>query len=128
MGIRHLAIGMALAGHANWPTEKIAALNDEQDAMLQVIREGEYFSTSRLNCSGFEKFNLLISEVARVGMVAALRQRNEAVQGRTSVLHTQKPALSGMTGSRGKGQRQRIGMRITPDKKSGRRIGRPQAA
>ena len=68
-------IGTALAGHAHWSAEKLAALNDEHDAMVQVVREGEYFPTSRLNCSGYEKFNLFVNEMAGVGMVAMLRQR-----------------------------------------------------
>ena len=68
-------IGTALAKHAHWPADKITALNDEHDAMLQVIRQGEYFPTSGMNCSGYEKFNLLLSETARVGMVAMLQQR-----------------------------------------------------
>ena len=48
---------------------------NEHDAMLQVVREEAFFPPSRMNCSGYEKFNHFISEMARLGQVAMLRQR-----------------------------------------------------
>ena len=67
--------GQALAENTHWPADKFGALKDEYDAMVQTMRTGEYFPTSRTNCSGYEKFNHLMSETARVGAVAMLRQR-----------------------------------------------------
>ena len=62
-------VGQALAENTHWPADKIGALKDEYDAMVQTMRTGEYFPTSRTNCSGYEKFNHLMSEMARVGEV-----------------------------------------------------------
>lgn len=86
-------IGTALARHAHWPAGKIAALNDEHDAMIQVDRQGEYFPTARMNCGDFEKFNLVMSEAARVGAVAMLRQRIGASGKSIAVLAEERRAV-----------------------------------
>lgn len=67
-------VGAGIAQVARWSAERVAALNDEYNAMIHVNVSADIVPTSRTNCQGFEKYEAWMSEAARIGEVAMLRQ------------------------------------------------------
>ncbi len=67
-------VATEIAVKARWSAEKIAELNDENNAMIHTSVTADIFPTSRTNCQSYEKFEAWLSEAARIGEVAMLRQ------------------------------------------------------
>jgi hypothetical protein len=77
-----MSIALQIGKHVGWPTERLAALTTERDALMQARVEmvGQWPPRSRdefLSCDGLERYNDFLSRVTVMGEIGAAR---DAVQ------------------------------------------------
>jgi hypothetical protein len=67
-------LGTRVAALAHWPADRIAALDEEFNAMMRVAQTTDPYPKLLTSCHNFEKFETWIAEVGRHGEVGVLRQ------------------------------------------------------
>jgi hypothetical protein len=77
-----MSIALQIGKHVGWPTERLAALTTERDALMQARVEmvGQWPPRPRdefLSCDGLKRYNEYLSRVTAMGEISAARDAIE---------------------------------------------------
>jgi hypothetical protein len=69
--------GLAIGKHAGWPKERVNALTEEKNALMQVSMQVIPENADPWSCESVNRINAFMSQVDRLGEMGATREALE---------------------------------------------------